>query len=58
MDDEVIIERTAGPIGEPIVLEPQARVRFLGVFWDVSWRTVSGRERHLEDIPTESIGPH
>ena len=57
-DDEVITDRTAGSTGEPIVLEPQARVRFPRVFWDVSQRAILGWECHLEDMPTKSLGPH
>ena len=58
MDDKVITDCTAGPAGEPVVLEPQAEVRFLEVFHDVSRRAVSGRERRLEDMTTESLGGH
>ena len=57
MDDEVVIDRTACSVGEPVVLEPQAGVRFPGVFRDVSRRAVSRREHRLEDMPTESLGP-
>jgi len=56
-DDEVITDRTAGPVGKPVVLEPQTRVCFPGVFQDVSQREILGRECHLEDMPTESLGP-
>ena len=56
-DDKIITDCTIGPAGELVVLEPQARVCFPGVFWDVSRRSVSGREHRLEDMPTESLGP-
>ena len=57
VDDEVVTDHTASPTSKLVVLEPQARVYFPGVFWDASRRGVSGRERRLEDMPTESLGP-
>ena len=57
-DDEVITDRTVVLASEPVVLEPQARVHFPEVLWDISRWAVSGWERRLEDTPTESLGPH
>ena len=56
-DNEVITIRNAGLISKPVILEPQAGVRFSGVFQNVGRWSIPRWESHVEDVPTESLGP-
>jgi len=57
MDNEVITIRVAGLISKPVVLEPQAGVRLLGVLQDVGRRSIPWRESHVVDMLAKSLGP-
>jgi hypothetical protein len=56
-DDEVVIIRAASLIGKQVVLKPKVGVRFLGVFEDVSQRSIPLWEQCVEDVLGESLRP-
>ena len=54
-DNEIIIIRSIGLAGKPIILEPQSGVRFPRVFWDVGWWSVPWQEGSVEDVSAEGL---
>ena len=44
-----------GLASKPIILEPQSRVCFLGVFWDVGQRSVPWWEDGVEDVLAKGL---
>ena len=56
-DNEVIIIRTTGLIGKPIVFQPKAGVCLPGVFRDVGRWSIPWRECSIEDVPAEGLRP-
>ena len=53
--NEIVTICSTGLARKPIILEPQSRVCFLGVFWDVGWRSVPWREGGVEDVSVEGL---
>ena len=55
MDNKIVIIRSIGLAGKPIILEPQSRVRFPRVFWDVGWWSVPWWEDGVEDVSAKGL---
>ena len=56
MDNEVIIIRTTGLTGKPIVFEPKSGVCLPRVLRDIGRWSVPWRESSVEDVPDEGLG--
>ena len=56
-DNKIVIIRSTGLAGKPIILEPQSEVHFPRVFWDVGWWSVPWREGSVDDVSTEGLRP-
>ena len=54
-DNETITIRSTGLVRKPVILKPQSRVRFPGVFWDVGRRSVPQWEGSVEDVSAEGL---
>ena len=52
-DKEIITIRATGLASKPIILEPQSKVRFPRVFWDVGWWSVPWWEGGIKDVLVE-----
>ena len=55
MDNEVIIIRTTGLIGKPIVFKPKPGVYLPRVLRDISRWSIPWRECSIEDVPAEGL---
>ena len=55
MDNEIVIICSTVLASKPIILEPQSRVRFLRVFWDVGRRVVPQWEDNVEDVSAKGL---
>jgi hypothetical protein len=55
--NEIITIHTTSLASELVILEPQSRVRFLRVLWDVRWRAVPWRECRAKNVPTKNLRP-
>ena len=58
VDNEIIIIHSTGLASKLIILEPQSRVCFPGVFWDVGRRSVPRWEDGVEDVLAKGLRPH
>jgi hypothetical protein len=53
----VITVHATGLASEPVILEPQSRVRLPGVLHDVHRWAVPWQESHAENVPTKNLRP-
>ena len=54
-DNEVIIIRTTGLTGKPIVFKPKSRVCFPRIFRDIGRRSIPWWEGCVEDVSAEGL---
>ena len=54
-DNEVVIIRTTGLTGKPIVFKPKSRVCLPEVHRDVGRWSIPWRESGVEDVPAEGL---
>ena len=55
MNNEIIITRTTGLTGKPIVFEPKPGVCFSRIFRDIGGRSVPWWESSVEDVLAEGL---